>query len=294
MSLTDFLRTLDDILGRATTSGVHMTRSPLLSESRSTTGFDDISHIAQRVPILRSVRRLEITAHRRAATIVIHNHGVFLRSVKILRQVETAIDGIALRVREVPVLASANLSITKSLRTCKVSLTLFGFQIKDISRGRLHRLIREVTNDRSVCCHIIAISIVAINRQLRDFARLRIQHKHIHVVTILGREINQTIGTRPFHTTLNAGVEILGERCHLLRSDIIEKQFVLRHAGRHALRQLTADAVESLRITPEEELSSIGRETTAAKEALTLQHGIHLQRLGIHDIDILYLCRTLG
>ena len=56
MRLTNLLRTLDDILGRTTTSGIHMTRSPLLPEACSTTGLEDVGHIAQRVPVLRCIR----------------------------------------------------------------------------------------------------------------------------------------------------------------------------------------------------------------------------------------------
>ena len=90
-----------------------MARSPLLSEARGTTGFDDVGHIAQRVPVLRGIGRLKITAHGRTATIVIHNHRIFLRVIEVLGQVETAIDRITLGISKVPVLAGTNLGIAK-------------------------------------------------------------------------------------------------------------------------------------------------------------------------------------
>ena len=46
MGLAEFLRALDDILSRTTTSRIHMTRGPLLSKTCGTTGLEDISHIA--------------------------------------------------------------------------------------------------------------------------------------------------------------------------------------------------------------------------------------------------------
>ena len=56
MSLTYLLCTLDDVISRTTTCSVDMARCPLLTKTCGTTWLNDISHIAQRVPILRRVR----------------------------------------------------------------------------------------------------------------------------------------------------------------------------------------------------------------------------------------------
>ena len=45
-----------------------------------------------------------------------------------------------------------------------------------------------------MCCQIIAIGIVALDRQFGYLASLGVQHKHIHIVTILCRQINLTVG----------------------------------------------------------------------------------------------------
>ena len=61
MCLTNLLCTLDDVISRTTTCSVDMARCPLLTKTCGTTWLNDISHIAQRVPILRSIRRFKIS-----------------------------------------------------------------------------------------------------------------------------------------------------------------------------------------------------------------------------------------
>ena len=62
VGLTDLPRALDDVVGRAAASRVHVARGPLLAEARGSTGLEDIGHVAQRVPVLRTVGRLGVAA----------------------------------------------------------------------------------------------------------------------------------------------------------------------------------------------------------------------------------------
>ena len=146
MLLTNLLGTLDDVVGRSAPGCVHVARGPLLSEACGTAGLQDVGHIAQRVPVLRSVGRLEIAADRRASTIVIDNHGVFLRGIEVLGQIETAIDGVAPRVGEVPVAARTQFGFAQGGLPVKEVLLLLALHIHDIGRGRSQCLVGEIGN----------------------------------------------------------------------------------------------------------------------------------------------------
>ena len=142
--------------------------------------------------------------------------------------------------------------------------------------------------------HVEAVDVVALDRHLHRLSRLGVKLVEIHVVATLRTEIHHAVSPRPVGTAVGRRVEVLRQGRHLLRGKVVEEQLVLRHARRHVGRQLTANAVEGLGGAANQQLRGIGRELGVSQEALALQHRVHLQRTGIHEVDVLHLRGALG
>ena len=126
------------------------------------------------------------------------------------------------------------------------------------------------------------IGIVARNGQLADAARGGVEHEQVDVVAVFGREIDLAIAPRPVDIA-DGGVEVLGQRGHTLRGNIIEEQLVFGHARSDIGWQLTAHAVECLGIANEQELLAVGRQTGSAQKLGSGQQRVDLERPGIHQ-----------
>ena len=111
MLRTEALHALDDILCHTLTGCVHMSAGELLPKARSTTGVDDVDHIAQGGIGMLRIAALEVATRRRATTVVVHNHRILLRCIEMRGQIEATADGIATRRDEVPRLALAKLDV---------------------------------------------------------------------------------------------------------------------------------------------------------------------------------------
>ena len=116
----------------------------------------------------------------------------------------------------------------------------------------------------------------------------------MHIVTVFCCEIDQSVSLRPCNQPVDRGVEILGERSHLLAVDIIEEEFVLRHAWCDIRWQLTTNAIEGLWGARDQHLRTIRREASTTNKTLTGKEGISLKGLCINHHQVHHLGRALS
>ena len=277
-----------DAVAGSAAGGVHMARGPLLSEAGGAAGLEDVGHVAQRVPVLRSVGRLKIARHGRTAAVVVDDHGILLRGVEVLRQIEPSVDGVALAVGEVPVLAGAQLGVAEGALAVEEGVRICHFHLaqrQHVGRGGLHGGVAQIGQRGCVVGYGEAVGVVALCVELRDGAGLQVEHVQTDVVAVFGREVDHAVGGRA-EEVLHRGVEVARQRFHGLGSDVVEEELVLDHAGRDVGRQLASHAVEGLWIAHEDDLPSVGREA-ASDDVLGGRHeGVDLQRVGIDDVEV--------
>ena len=111
MFLTEFLGSFDDILCRTFTGCIHMAGTKFLTETTGTTRLHHIYHIAKSSIRMMWITALEIASRRTASTIIVHNHRILLGCIEMRRQIITAINGISLRIDEIPVLTFTQLYV---------------------------------------------------------------------------------------------------------------------------------------------------------------------------------------
>ena len=293
---TDTLHALDDILRRTASRRVHMTRAPLLTEARGTAGLKDIGHIAERGPVMTGVDAVEIAAHGRTTTIVIHDHRVFLRSIEVLRQIHPAVDRLALRVHIVPVLAVGHGDVIHDTpaviqpHLLHRGLTLGG--VGREGRGIFGNTVADITDDVRVCRHIHPRHIVAGMLQLHNLTIIRIHLIEPYEVAVLSGEIHEPVAPRPVDG-LHRGVEVARQRLNLFRGDIIEIELIVIHIRRYISRQRATDTVEGLRRAFEKDLPAIGRERGVGEESRRGEERVGLEGLCIHHHHVHHLRGTL-
>ena len=240
-----------------------MARGPFLSEARGTAGLQDIGHIAQRSPIVPGIDTVEITAHRRTATIVIHNHRVFPGRIEILRQIHPAIDRLTTGIHIVPVFAVGHSDITHDAFTViqahLLHRSLAFSSVGREGRGIFRNTIADIADDIRMRRYIHPRHIVTRMLQLHYLPVRRIHLVKTNEVAVFGSEIHQSIAPSPIDG-LHRRIEVLGERFHLLGGNIVEIELIVVHVRCHIGGQCAANTVEGLRRAFEENLRTVGRE----------------------------------
>ena len=292
MLRTKALHTLDDVFGNTLSRRVDMSAGELLPEARSTAGVDDIDHIAQGGIGMLRIARFEVAARGRTATVVVHNHRIFLRCIEVGRQVETAADSVAARRDEVPRQAVTQLDILEqflvrvvkehcplALSLCTLSLQIH--QIAAVAMGGA--LTRE--------CHECggAAQREAGDEFLRQvdslyLTRLRIQAEEVDAVAVLCREVNLSVGFAPAGS-LYTGVERAGKGGGLSRGDVEEEELYVGHTRDTSFRHVLAYAAKRLGRPADQQLATVGREGSAIEEAVVADKGIGTKGVQVQTDD---------
>ena len=285
MLLAETLGALDDLVGRHLTPGVHVARGEFLPEAGRPAGLQDIDDVAQRGVGVGRVAALERALRRRGTAVVVHDERVFLARVEMGRQVETAVDGIALGRDEVPVLHLAQRHVLQDLlREVDEPLALQGLEIEGIEPlrvGDAHAVVgqaRGVAGERDVLHHIL------VGRQLADVAIRRVEAVEAHVVAVLGREIDLVIICAPGDAA-DGWIECLGKRLRLFRGDIEQEELPVGQVGGLSLLDVEADTTECLARAMDEQLLAVGREEGVVHELVAADERIDPHARQVEAID---------
>ena len=111
---TEALGSLYDVIGSIFTISIDMTCSKLLSETCTSTGLNDVDHIAHGSPVVEIIIRIQIASYGRTSAIIINQHGIFLARIEVWRQIISAIYSVASAALEIPFAEFTQFDIAQS------------------------------------------------------------------------------------------------------------------------------------------------------------------------------------
>jgi len=188
------------------------------------------------------ITALEVTFGRTASTIIIYNHRVLLGCIEVRRQIVSAINGITLRVDEVPIAALAQLYILQDFlaevfHQCRLSF----LDIERIKAVGIHGTLSIISHQRSMVCQADAFHQIFLHIHRLNLSVLRVHPIEADVVAVFGSEIDLSVHLVPYGL-LHTRVEMLGHRSDFLVGQVHDVQLVIVLIRNPSFRQVQANA----------------------------------------------------
>ena len=290
----EFLGALDDVLSDALAGGVDVSRRPLLAAARASAGVDDVDDIALCGVYLMRVARLKGALDGGTAAVVVDDNGVFLCGVEVGGQVETALDGVAARVDEVPLLALAQAHVGKLfvLGGGKAQVALAG-AVGDVQAVAVGGALAYPDNVAALAGQGEVGDDVLARDGAVKLACSRVVAEEADVVVVLGDKVNLAVGPAPLGA-VDGRVEVACDGVDLARGDVEDVELAVAHRRGAALGQIESGAVKGLGAALHQHLCGVGREEGVLHKAVAADECVATGRLCVDEQDVENLRGTFG